>query len=144
MNKELKLKPNELALLNENYSTYETVPGFILKKPKDKVIFIKKELIKKWFEANQGRKRALPLNQIAGNLGFEKYGNSVEFRFLVASLVVDDLYPVISCSEGYYKASCLSDITNNIHTEECRVKGIQRRIDALEKIRAWAGKIGMK
>ena len=138
------MKSNDELLLQEYEGTYSTIPDFVLKRPSEKVMFIKKELVKNWFNAHTGKKYAMPLNKIASHLNFSRYGNSAQFRFIVASLVIDDLFPIVSCKDGYYKADNKRDIEDNIYTEQKRINGIRRRIAALEKIKIWGQNIGWR
>lgn len=122
-------------LLEEHSTTYSMLPEFIELTNAGKITYIKKQLIMKWFDEHRGRDNACKLNEISSQLGFSKYGNAVNFRALVSSLVVDDGYPIVSCVDGYYKATKRIDIDQNIDTENKRIKGIRKRIEALANIR---------
>lgn len=111
---------------------YSTVPRRLTKGEQTK---INKEKVIKYFENHIGKSNAKALNKISQELGFQAKGNSAGFRKLVATLVEDDLYPIVSCSKGYFKAEKLTEIEQNISSEIKRIKGLQRRIQALSKIK---------
>lgn len=128
-------KEKDNQFLAEYSTTYSTLPEFIDLDTKGKVLFIKKDKIIKWFEIHKGRHNATKLNEIASRLGFDSYGNAVNFRAIVSSLVVDDGYPIVSCIDGYYKAITREDFNQMIRTEEKRIQGVAKRIKALVKMR---------
>jgi len=130
-----KINKKDLMLLENNDNIYSLVPEYLkLKTKSQKIIFIKKMEIKKYFLNNVGKSNAKPLNKIAKKLGFSSSGNCLQFRYLVATLIENDKFAIISCNCGYYYASSQKDLIDNISTEQKRIKGIQRRIDALREI----------
>lgn len=128
-------KIKDLGLYEVNNEIYSLVPDYLnLKTISQKIVFIKKDLVLKYFQNHKGKENAMPLNKIAQSLNFSAKGNSLEFRHIVAKLVEEDKVPIVSSVKGYYMANEISDILQNIITEELRINGIQRRINALKYI----------
>lgn len=114
---------------------YSMIPDYFkLKNIKEKVSYIQYRELRKYFDSHKGMINARPLNTIAKELGFSNSGNSVTFRNVVAELVEIELYPIASCSNGYFKAVTPYEIAQNIETEAKRIKGVKRRVYALNKI----------
>ena len=131
----VKRKVKDYHLIENNEMIYSSVPEYMgLKTDTQRVLFIKKDIVKEYFKDNVGRKNAKPLNTIAKELNFSNKGNSLQFRHIVAKLVEENKIPIVSCGDGYYMADEKKDIIQNIETEKARIKGIQRRINALQFI----------
>ena len=125
-------KQDELDFLEEyETSTYHMLPKFIELDRRGRVMFIKKDILKKWFDNHIGKDKACKAKEIGDTLGFSMNGRYVKMRALISSLVVDDHFPIVSCERGYYKANDEYDFLQNIETENQRIQGISRRIEAL-------------
>lgn len=128
-------KLNGIEFYDKYDKVYSMIPDYYkIDNVKDKITYIQYREVKKWFDNHIGKENATPLNEIANKLGFSSSGNSIQFRNLVAELVEIEFYPIVSCPKGYYKAKTPLDITQNIETEVKRIKGIKRRINALNKM----------
>jgi len=127
----------DIELFDENDPIYSSVPAYMkLIDRNDKVVFLKTEAVKDWFYNHKGLKNAVPLNEIARQLKFSPQGNSADFRFIVAKLIEEHNYPIVASPKGYYAPESLEDIDKNISQEENRIKGVQRRINALKRMRS--------
>lgn len=125
----------DIEFFDEYDPIYASIPGYTkLIDRTEKVVFLKKEVVRNWFFNHKGKVNAVPLNQIARELKFNAAGNSADFRFIVAKLVEEEKFPVISSPKGYYYASTPEEVMANIEQEQNRIKGVQRRIDALQVI----------
>jgi len=126
----------DIELFDEKDPIYSSVPAYMkLIDRNDKIIFLKMEAVKDWFYNHKGKKNAVPLNEIARQLNFSPQGNSADFRFIVAKLIEEQNYPIVASPKGYYAPETLEDIDKNISQEENRIKGVQRRINALKRMR---------
>ena len=126
----------DIEFFDENDPIYASVPAYMqLIDRNDKVIFLKKQVVKDWFYNHQGKANAVPLNKIAQELKFSPAGNSADFRFIVAKLVEEEYFPICASPKGYYYPTKKEDIEANIEQEENRIKGVQRRINALKRLR---------
>ena len=126
----------DIHFYDEHDPIYSSVPAYMkLIDRNDKMVFLKMQVVKDWFFNHKGKVNAVPLNKIARELKFSPAGNSADFRFIVAKLIEEEFFPVCACPKGYYYPLSAEDIDANISQEENRIKGVQRRIDALRKIR---------
>lgn len=126
----------DIDLFDEQDPIYSSIPAYMkLINRNDKMIFLKMQVVKNWFYNHKGKGNAVPLNKIAQELKFCPAGNSADFRFIVAKLIEEESFPIVACPKGYYYPLTIENIDDNISQEENRIKGVQRRINALQKIR---------
>jgi len=125
----------EDTFLSTHESIYSSIPEYLkLKAKHQKVLFIKKVLVRNYFFEHQGKKNAVPLNKVAEELGFSSNGNSSNFREVVTRLVEKENFPIIACPRGYFMPETVPEIMEAVSMENNRIKGMERRRDALLKI----------
>lgn len=126
---------DNLRIIVENENIYSSVPEYLLlDKVGAKARFIKRDLIKKFLLAHQGRENAVPLNKIAKELKLSARGNSVEFRLLAAKILEEEKFPIVTCVNGYFYAKDSEEIFDNIEDINAKINGLYRRRKALLKI----------
>jgi hypothetical protein len=102
---------------------------------KDRDELSKKDLIKDYFDNNIGKKNAKVVGKISEELGLSKKGSGSNLRLVCANLLEIDYYPICSSPQGYFKPETAEEIEEYIQSLTNRVKGIMRRINALQIIR---------
>lgn len=95
----------------------------------DVVDFLKKN-------GNIGKENAITVAEIASALRVKNRDvTDYKTRLLVKSTMDEQLYPICSCSDGYYIAEDGWDIDETMKDYEGRIKGIKDRMHLLA--RAW-------
>lgn len=131
-----KINDKDMDFFYKYDNIYSMVPEYLLlDNQRKKIYYIKKNILIKWFKQHKGVENVVRLNVIADELNFSKIGNCVGMRNIITYLVDIEKFPIVSCSKGYYYGINAEDFEQNISTEQNRIKGIQRRIYALEHIR---------
>jgi hypothetical protein len=115
-----------------NYeSIYASIPEFLRLSFKKKIMYIKKDLVKKWFLANP--EVIICAKDINKLLLIKKEPTSIYFRKIVLDLIEEGM-PIVTSKEGYIFTKDIRKIQNNLETNIKRISGILRRNNALKNI----------
>lgn len=110
---------------------HDTIPESAMEKKQDKRL-IEKGILK---NLKFGRENAIKSHELAKIIGVEVTATNQQIRTICKKLLVDQGIPILSCPAGFFKANSSVEIENYLSNLESRIKGMERDMLALIKIK---------
>jgi hypothetical protein len=124
---------DEEFILNLHNNRFSSIPAYAqLSKKSQKLFYIKKELVKEWFEKN--KERIMKAKDLSLIIGIKSEASSVYLRDIISYLVEIESLPIVSCHEGFFYTEKIEHLMENHAQNSKRIDGILRRNTAIMQI----------